>query len=85
MYFFPARLVANAALLSARLPPLSACRLFLGCIRQSDVIEAERFLSQLGRERKEPNTSIPSTGAPVPREGWNPMLTGAGNTHTQLP
>lgn len=46
--------------------------------------EAERFLSQLGRERREPNTSIPTPGAPVPWEGWNLMPAGAGNTHVQL-
>lgn len=82
--FFSARLVANAALLSVRLPPFSMRRLFLGCMRQSDVTEAERFLSQLGRERREPSISIPTLGAPVPGEGWNPMPTGAGNTHVQL-
>lgn len=46
--------------------------------------EAERFLPRLGRERREPNTSIPTLGAPVPREGWIPMTAGAGNTHVQL-
>lgn len=63
---------------------LVKARLFWGCMRQSDVTEAERFLSQLGRERREPSTSIPTLGAPVPWEGWNPMLAGAGNTHVQL-
>lgn len=46
--------------------------------------EAERFLSQLGSERRELSISIPTPGAPVPGEGWNPMPTGAGNTHVQL-
>lgn len=53
-------------------------------MRHSDVTEAERFLSQLGRERREPNVSILTLGAPVPREGWNSVPTGAGNTHVQL-
>lgn len=59
-------------------------RLFWGCMRQSDVTEAERFLSQLGRERREPSNSIPTPGAPLPREGWDAMPAGAGNTHVQL-
>ena len=31
--------------------------------------EAERFLSQLRRERREPSISIPTPVAPVPGEG----------------
>lgn len=83
--YFLVRLVASAALLSERTPvSLVRARLFWGSVRQSDVREAERFLSQLGRERREPSTSIPTLGAPVPWEGWNPMPAGTGNTHVQL-